>query len=402
MPMSGAIFLTNGRKRRHNKGRKSSPHGRLVARFNRGRKRRNGLAIRTNSRKRTGHRRRRNGLAIRTNGRKRHGRRRNGLAVRTNGRKRYGRRRNGLAIRINGRKRYGRRRNSGSSGMSASVVFSPVQKLLAMIPGGKKIAPYVAPVAYGALGLLGVHLALKYGAKYIPAKIASYVSPFGYTLGGILLGVVVQFLPIAKADKQKLAAAMVVGGAGVDTFRKLTGNTTLGDGEMGAAMVIPGYGEGGLWQLGDGGDGMGDPDSSALMGEYADAEMADAHYSGADLDSVEGEAALAGPREWRRRFPGRRRAAGAKGQCSRHAGQHGHRWAWLCRLVGFEKFRAIVALPADQRVAYIAQLRRHAISSIPSGNAGIAMNTVSAGGNGEGGLADLGATLYSGPAGAAY
>jgi hypothetical protein len=366
MPLSGAIFLTNGKKKR-----KSSPHGRLVARFNRTNRRKNGLAVRTNRRK--------NGLAVRTN------RRKNGLAVRTNG------------------KKFSRRRNNGAS---VSAIFAPVQKAVSMIPGGKTIAPYVAPAAYGALGLLGVHFALKYGAKYIPAQIKSYVTPIGYTLAGLLLGVVVQFLPIASGDKKALATTMVVGGAGVDVFRKLTGTVTLGD-DVGDDVGDE-LGEGGLWQLGDdvgdesfGDIALSDPEVGDIMGDYADAELGDAYYSGADLDSVEGEAALAGPRAWRRRFPKRRRATKVGGPCSRHAAQHGHRWGWLCRLIGFEKFRGVVALPAVQRVAYIAQLRKYAISSIPKAVpvAAIAATPVSDAVGDD--LSGLGATLYSG-AGAAF
>lgn len=396
MPMSGAIFLTNGKKRRKSghKAKRHSAHSRIIARFNR--KRRNGLAVRTNGLAvRTNGKKRRNGLAVRTN--RKHSRRhkrRNGLAVRTNG----------LAVRTNGKRRHarknGKRRSSGGKGISLNVVFAPVNKLLSMVPGGKMLSKYVAPATFGALGLLGVHMGLKYGAKFIPAMVKGYVAPVGYTLGGAILGALVQFVPgLAKSDKKALAAAMIVGGAGVDVFRKLSGSTTLGE-DMG---------EGGLWQLG--GDEMGgevamsyhDADSAAIGAEYADAEMADAYYSGADLDSVEGEAALAGPKAWRRRFPATRRAAGPQGSCSRHAQQHGHRWAWLCKLVGFENFRAIVALPAEQRVAYLAQLRQQAVSSIPRGPfpkaAELAMNLPGPASAIEG----YGATMYAGSgAGAAF
>jgi hypothetical protein len=395
MPMSGAIFLTNGKKRRNGKrhSKKHGAHGRVIARFNRSRKRRNGLAVRTNGLAVRTNRKRRNGLAVRTNRKRRNGLavRTNGLAVRTNGK----RRRNGLAVRTN------RRRRNPSGGLSLNAIFSPVAKILNKIPGGKMITPYLAPAAFGALGLLGVHMGLKYGAKYIPTMIKGFVTPVGYTLGGLVLGALVQFVPgIAKNDKKALAAAMIVGGAGVDAFRKLTGSSTLGDE----------YGEGGLWQLG--GDELGgemamsyhDADAAALGSEYADAEMADAYYSGADLDAVEGEAALAGPKNWRRRFPATRRASGAKTACSRHAQKHGHRWAWLCKLVGFQNFQAIVALPAEQRVAYIAQLRQQAISSIPGGSyprsAELSMNMPS----GQTSVVEgYGATMYAGGgAGAAF
>ena len=364
MPMSGAIFLTNGKRRngkRH--GKRHGAHGRVIARFNRSRKRRNGLAVRTN------------GLAVRTNG-KRHRKRRNGLAVRTN-----------------------RRRRNPSGGLSLNAIFSPVAKILNKIPGGKMITPYLAPAAFGALGLFGVHMGLKYGARFIPTMVKGYVTPVGYTLGGALLGLLVQFVPgIAKNDKKALAAAMVVGGAGVDVFRKLTNSTTLGD-EYGDE-----YGEGGLYQLGGEYDGeydgemalYHDADSAALGAEYADAEMADAHFSGPDFDSVEGEAALAGAHAWGARFPATRSATKKKDGKSRHAGKHGHRWGWLIKLVGAKNMKAIVALPAAERVKYIAALRQHAISTLPpsgalSGSYGAMVP-----------LEGYGATMYAGGAGAAF
>jgi hypothetical protein len=95
-----------------------------------------------------------------------------------------------------------------------------------------------------------------------------------------------------------------------------------------------------------------------MMADYADASLADASVSGSDLDADEGEALLLGPRVWRSRFPIPRVMHRDGGDpCSKHARRNGHRWGWLCRLVGYENFRKIAELPRPKRMAYIARLK---------------------------------------------
>jgi len=129
--------------------------------------------------------------------------------------------------------------------------------------------------------------------------------------------------------------------------------------------------------------------------------MGDAYYSGPDLDAEEGATALAGPRQWRRRFPVSRRHVRPTNGCSRHAQAHGGRWGWLCKLVGFEKFAKIAALPASERVALIAQIRQLAISKV-SGPGLIAQGVPSGLPNlsslpsATAGYSEYGALLYAG------
>jgi hypothetical protein len=99
--------------------------------------------------------------------------------------------------------------------------------------------------------------------------------------------------------------------------------------------------------------------------EYADAELADAAYAPDDFAQEEGEALVAGPRAVASRFPvtrssGLRRKSGPY---SRHAGQAMHRWAWLVKLVGGEKARAIAALPPQERIRVIRALKQQALAT---------------------------------------
>jgi hypothetical protein len=371
------------RKRRSRKAKRNGRKGRS---FRRRSTKRNGIALRMNRRKgRKGKRRtKRNGLALRMNrrngrkgGKRRFSRknrsfrrnRKNGIALRMNrGRKGGFRRSRRYGTKRNGSKRNGFRRNR-RNGIGVTLrrngvkaLLSPISLVTSLVKKvpfvGKRVAPFIAPVAIGATALVGVHLALTYGSPYlamvVPAEVLSFVAPATYTLGGIAVGALLQFAPfLSKGTKKALAGAMVVGGAGVDAYRYVSTDGMLGDG--------------GFWQLGSlgGSPSYGDADGAALAGAYGDALPGDAVYSGPDLDPVEGEAAIAGASAWRRRFIIPLRATRVQTGASKHAAQHGHRWGWLIKMVGFDKFRSLASQPASVRVAYIKQLREHAIKSVP-------------------------------------
>lgn len=407
MPLRGAIYLSRKnrgkgkskgtRKRRaagSRRARAASPYAKILARLNRAGRRKNGIALRTN-------RKRRNGIALRTNrghfkrrnsgrrrvfkrrsaGRRRsfkHAfrKRRNGIALRTNrgyafrkrsnkkGRRngRYARR-NGLALRTNRVRR--NRRNSGSAGGLFGKLLRPVQKVVGMVPViGKPLAKILPPVALGALGLAGVHLTFRYLLPMLPASasmVVERVAPVGYTLGGALLGALVQVVPskfLSSGTKKALAGAMVVGGAAVDTFRYVQGSSAS-------------LGDGGLWQLGgytplSGYTPLGDADAAAVYNGYGDALPTDACQAPMDLDPDEGGSAVRGPRFWRQRFPFARRVTHVAGGVSPHAGVQGHRWGWLIKMIGWDNFQALAQLPASQRQGYLKQLRGYALSALPA------------------------------------
>ena len=395
MPTTGAVVLTNGRRshrKRNGKARKATPFARLVAKLNgvalsnrkRGRKR-NGVAL-SNRKRNYGAVRLLNGVAL--SNRKRNGvalsnRKRNGSygAVQLlNGKKRYNRNGKYGAVQLLNRRR---KRNSLKALSASGTLFAPVERLVSKIPFvGKLSAPYVGPVLFGMTGLAAIHFTIKHGYRYLPAMVKGYIAPVAYTTGGIALGLAIAALPVGdRKTKTVLGGSMMLIGAGIDLYRKRTGGgpalgydefgyDEFGADEFGADEF--GYdemGDGGLWQLGAMPDefgydeGLGDPEYASVLSEYADAELSDAYYSGPDLDAAEGEAALAGPGEWGRRFPRVRRHIRRKGQ-SRHAQKQGHRWGWLIRLVGPRKFQRIAAMPAAKRVAYIKNLRTYALSQL--------------------------------------
>mgnify|MGYP003650925989 CR=1 FL=1 len=353
MPTHGALFVTNGKRRRKSvKNRKSASKRKgtglaairrafgLKANGSRRRKantrrrtRKNSLAIVSNRRRRT----RRNGLTVMSNRRRT---RRNSLTVMANRRRRT--RKNGLTRRL--------RRNSG--GMIGRL-GGTARGFLAKIPlVGSLLATYAGPALFGALVVEPIRLVLKYGGKYLPA----HLQRFGFTLGSLLVAVIVGFLPISKEMRKSLGMAAVTAGGAIDFYRYRTGITSLGDD----------YGDGGEYSVVPYSDG----DVGALMADYADADFADADFAGIDFDGDEGDAALAGPGAWRGRFRpgphhGIRRGRGG-GQPSRHAGKKGGQWAWLIKLVGYSGFQQIVKLPPSQRIAVIADLKKSAKASLPN------------------------------------
>lgn len=390
MPLSGALYLTNpkrkkAKKSRKAKSRKASALSRVIAKLNgmkrrRARKsksyKRNGLAAATI-----------NGLALRRNRKHARKAKRNGLAFRRNG---LAFRKNGLALRMNrkhhrkhSRKHHRKAKRNGlalrANGLS---MLAPVQRIVAKVPViGKPISGYVMPVALGAASLAGVHFALKYGMPYVPAAIADRIAPVEYTAGGVVVGAVVQFVPGLKpADKKALQAAAVLGGAAVDLFRYFSGQSDLG---------AHSFGDGGAWQLA--GDDLG-ADVAAISADYSDASAVDAAQSGEDLDVQEGQAAVRGASMWRRMFPCAGSMGRSSGASSRHAGRHGHRWAWLIKAIGWDNFRKIAALPKAQRVKFLSELRAMAIEKAQAAlAAGSASSLPDMGG-------EYGAVLYAGAA----
>lgn len=386
LPMSGALFVSNPRRKntakrtKTKKAKKASVAARIIARLNRSstmkmnrKRRKNGLALRANglALRANRSRRRKNGLAIRTNGlalrmnRKRKATRRKNareIALKFNRRRSSRRRKNGLALRMNRKhsmkmnRRHKRRRNAGSksSGGIFSMITKPISNLVSKFPVvGKVLGAAVLPLAVGA-AVGAVHLyAMRFAGQYVPQA----VRPFGYTLGGLAVKGLLAVVPVGSASDRKAIgdAAVVVGGA-MDVIRFLKGESQdFADGGM---YQIGAYGEGGYRLPFDG-------DEQTIQTAYVDAKPADAAVSSDDMDDAEIEAALGGPRAWMSRFPFARRTVNVHGACSRHAGQPGHRWGWLHRLVGCQNVAKIAAMPVEKRRAYLRALRAQAIALIP-------------------------------------
>lgn len=398
-PLSGALFVRNPRRnRRRNRRTNGFSAYRMNSRRNRRRnwrrnRRWNPLALQSNrgsvksllarirkkARKNSRRKnfRRRNALRFaKTNSRRRNYRRRNSRVRnrRRNWRRNYGRRRNyGYSMKRNRRsnarrnRRYNRRYNKGIPGTAM------LTRLVGTKGGmlGGKVAPFITPAATAALSFVPVHYALKYTGQYVPDA----VKPFAYTLSGLGIALISAYLPkqITNRFKAVLGVTAVTAGAVADTMRAFAGTSkTLGEldeiygdydylGDGGAYDVIPYSGLG---------VGMGE---AAVLGDYSDAVMLDAYYSGDDLSALEGETALLGAGQWRAQF--KRPAVTAKRSYqhqSRHAGRPGHRWGWLIKLVGWENFRKIAAMPAAQRQGLVQKLRADAVASVEAASGGTA------------------------------
>jgi len=263
---------------------------------------------------------------------------------------------------------------------------------------GEYIAPIVTPAVLGAAAF-GVHyFAVPYVEKYLPAA----AKPFAYTIGGSAVGIVSGVVAAKAQDSSIRNAAALIGGAavaigvGLDLFRKYgggkAGDADFGD-DMGAdefgalaldnpgvfgsdefgalaldnpgvfgalALDNPGvFGDGMAYQLGP----VGGFNGFGALG-YANASLADAYYSGADFDGVEGEAILAGPHAFAGAAgPAPRMAAGARTHASNLAGRRYHRWAWLINEIGFDSLQKLAALSPSDRLAAIQALRARALQA---------------------------------------
>jgi len=263
-------------------------------------------------------------------------------------------------------RRYNRRYNKGIPGTAM------LTRLVGTKGGmlGGKVAPFITPAATAALSFVPVHYALKYTGQYIPDA----VKPFAYTLSGLGIALISAYLPkqITNRFKAVLGVTAVTAGAVADTMRAFAGTSkTLG--ELDEIYGDYDYGDGGAYDVipySGLGVGMGE---AAVLGDYSDAVMLDAYYSGDDLSSLEGETALLGAGQWRAQF--KRPAVTAKRSYqhqSRHAGRPGHRWGWLIKLVGWENFRKIAAMPAAQRQGLVQKLRADAVASVEAASGGTA------------------------------
>jgi len=267
------------------------------------------------------------------------------------------------------RRAYTRRRNVG--------MVTGVQQGLRRLPViGKPLAQMVgfAPQAvFGAITVEPSLQLLKQFGRYLPVP----VQAFNFTIAGTVMGVLIGYIPskmLKSGLKKQLAIAAATAGGAIDYYRWRTDQSTVDDmeaqgvdgfGDYGALLTTAGYG--GLLPVG----GYGSCHGS--YADYSDADYSDAYYSGDDMTSDEASAILAGPRQFRARFPRRATRAGTsqQGKPSIHAGKHGHRWGWLAKWIGFQGLAQVTQLPAHQRRQVIAQLRKSAIASLPEIMAGV-------------------------------
>jgi hypothetical protein len=249
------------------------------------------------------------------------------------------------------------------------------------------VVGFAAPAALGAVSVYPTLMAMKYAGGYIPERL----QPFGFTIVGTVLAAV--GMTVAgklnlgtPAMRKQVATAMASAGGAVDFYRHIQGQSTIDQMEEAETAGL-GYAGGmatGVQPMMARGGGYGAleinmgathaPNMGALeiTGDYSGAGMGDAAFSGGDMSGDEVACALSGPRSWRKRFgrPARsiyRRGGGLKNRAqSNMAAQHGHRWGWLIKIVGFQGMQQIAQLPPQQRQQVIAGLRQQAVASLPA------------------------------------
>lgn len=426
---NGLALKTNPRRRRN------VPHGGLVG--NPRRRRRNGLALKKNRATR-----RRNSANARkamklyhskangsprtlraawkiVNGKKSNPRRRkNGLALKTNPRRRNGtkkgmRRKTARKAYMKKRRNTARRRNTGFGALALKtnpamktgiMPIDALTKAIGMVPViGKPVAPFAAPILVGTASGVALYFVAEKTEEMLPDMLQPYALP----LMGVAGAVVTLAQPFGtKKTKSIMAAAMATVAGGIYAWQMMSERSVAkaagsidasedmmmadASGDMGALAMMqnPGYGAwdytgGALNNPGYGAyeyTGSGALNNPGHASEYSDAHYGDAHYSGDDFDSHEGHALMKGRGMWYKIFgrPGRRMYnRNQSGHASSHAGKHGHRWGWLIKLVGFEGARKLAAMPPAQRIAAIKQLKGFARQKLRElMNPSLALNAV--------------------------
>lgn len=274
---------------------------------------------------------------------------------RTNGRRRATPR---VAMR-NGRRKGGKRRVSRRNPSFAS--FGAMFRKIPVVGG--LLADMAMLVPHGILGAVSVEptlMAIKYLGPYYPDMPAAAV----YPITGLLLGGLIQAiggkLGVSKQTRDMAAVAAVAGGGAVGYYKFRTDQDASVETEMAGMM----YGcPNGLGEMG--------PTFTApyaqygsVLRVYGDAEATDVAACPGYIDAAEAEVAQEGLGAWFSRFPMSRRVM-RQGPGSQHAGQPGHRWAWLIKLIGWPRFVQLSALPPHVQAAYIARLKGAAMRELP-------------------------------------
>lgn len=287
--------------------------------------------------------------------------------------------------------------------LSGVGVTSTISDLLSKVPGGEKVAEFapftvqgllVGSVASLALGALGLASGQGMSAGKAAALVTSslFVTGAGLDLFYFVTGM--QESAGDEADDEAISSE-------IDAELSKAEQTLSGLG--GLALENPFLGDLAFDKSQTLGDGMAFEVASLTAtqncGDYDQATLADAFYSGIDLSMDEGQALMNGRDSWFSRFGapsfrmGRREVLGA----SHFAGKPGHRWAWLIKLLGWQKAAALAAMPPAMRVATIKKMRKAAIEAY---NQAVAdQQAASAGPLAEPELAPAAGTVAVGPEG---
>jgi len=386
-PLRGALFVSNPRKKK----RKSV------------KRRKNRLALKKN-RRNPARKRRKNRLALKKN--RLAMKRRNRLALKKNRRNRLAmkkNRRNGTKrgmARKTARRAYKRNRRNPMMKTIGSV-FSPfnsqtfggmkIKMLDKLAKQVSDIAPLGIPV--GKLGAsaiqmasptlfgMGSGLVMSTGSEMlskIPYIGQIFEGKFGVTFTGMALAMLSQYLPVSQETKKSLAIGFTVGAGAINGYQLVQESGGIRDALMDIyPMSGVHLGNYGSVHLGDGMaydvqplsgvdiHDLGAISSVHLQGHdsmYHDAKLSDSYLCPNDLSLDEGRSALAGKKSFINRFgQSPRRATQKSDSYSRHAGKEGHRWGWLIKLIGFDRFQKLCKMSPSKRMAIIKKMKQSAM-----------------------------------------
>jgi len=272
---------------------------------------------------------------------------------------------------------------------------------------GPRVAPYVAPLAVGALSMGGVG----YLHQFMEEKdwLPEWSQPYSYSLIGVGGAVATLAIPVGSLQARRMVAAgMATVGAAIDVYRhyfagapSMAALDAAANGDLGALAYKANRGYGALAYKGGAlnnpgygayeytGGALNNPtfrgptlhshtpnpgygDATEGQSTYMDASNNDAAYAPGDFDAQEAQVLMMGPRAFFAKFgqPAHKMSHRQKGGVSRHAGQPGHKWGWMVKLVGFKGMQQVASMPVAQRRQFIAQLKAQAQQSLlaQSGN----------------------------------
>jgi hypothetical protein len=259
---------------------------------------------------------------------------------------------------------------------------------------GGFLGPKVAPIGLG-LVVGGVHFyAMRYLGPKLPelgAMVGGYLGreeqgydlgmkaqKVGYTIGGVAVATALQagrkFAPemFPAATVNVLSTGALIVGAAVDFIDYMRGgdSSEASMDEEFSGLAYEGGQLNGLAYEGGQLNGLayegGQLNGAHLNGmhslneAYMRAPFEDAAYSGPDFHAAEGQAFMHGPAAYMSKFGLPAMRAGRRSGMSPMAGKAGHRWAWLVRLIGFDRAAQLASMPADKRVRVIAKMRHEA------------------------------------------
>ena len=337
---------------------------------------------RKNRRNRTNRRNRRNSLKLTANRRRRKSTRKGG--VRRTARRAYKKRRtnrkNGTRRgmrRKTARKAYKRRRNTVSSYLDAMPKsLQPLHAAMQKVP---MIGKWTIPSGLGMAGAVPVALLahqLK-GMDYMAGK--PVLQDLSYAICG-LLGASLLSLGKQTKAKENLGFMLAVAGGSISAFKLLERYNPFGmfggEGLLFSETLSEEVATQGLFMSPDytyptvpidhpyNGVHMGDGGQWEVANFYHDAGLSDAHLAGDDLSASEGHSALRGYGFWCQAFPQPpKQIYGVQSAQSQHAGKEGHRWGWLIKMIGFQRFRKLASMKPADRMAMIRRLKKVAQES---------------------------------------